>query len=1058
MLFCRCSAAAAPGRSKMDVLDADDVNHRIATTLDRAADKPLIIRRVAGTDGKKLNVPGPDGKKIDVRRDLAADKGNDVSADVKDDHETELKDENKKTADAEMRAVDDGWEAAAAAAGGGGGRFSEFMAMLDEELSQGRNSTPHGADRALRAAPFTQASYAASLICSELAGGGPAVSDVASTGLGPGVSEVVGPGRPGVDSDEDEEAGDGNVAAGTGLAATSSTSKSPVGSSSSAQQRCVQQMLRQIQDAGERINERIGARDFGARHRRRLPAVPLTVDSDLPTATTTTHSSQSAQSDAGSGGETQPPEYHRRRPVRSVLEEFHRAPPAIRSPKSSLKNTASLSRQLPTLDPSTVKHCAGTDGPSTSGPPVNLRLSEFAPPSDGIDVRCSGASSAMHCGLDDHLSAMHCGLDDRVPNTALTTRDVDVPAQVNQLHNNVAQVNQLDNDLPAVNQLDNGVGNPECSRLPGAAGERCESETSAGEIAKFPDPSTAAGNDCVASVTPRMHYDRDLLAYAVKLIAAESCWLGDAGCSDSSHDVVGRGRADGESARDSVNDEGDRQTGLSDSLQSPLTRLLGLYTVPACDLSPVIPCSHTVIPWSHTVPACDLSPVIPRSHTVIPCSLSSVACVDAESSAQKIAASSQSAFNRTCHRCLLSSDAIRCQTDCVNDTESKRGPNVNSECVYKDSLVDGQTSGVLSSEVAELLWTDSRNAETVHDASVNGEPCQTSLSMPDTWSWSQVNVAATASDARLTGARPSDAGLTGACPCRRGENNAKTTPHDVLFPLHDDEDAHNQVSKRNAGEMTNANSSPATAAISKPAAVKSGDVSLLTETDCNAKLCQETFETLTEAEETKDNSLAERTVKLKPVDDWLFAETDRDIKHCQETFKQSALIAATEQDVESSSACTDNHNPVCSGTKDDELFCLAGPRRALSNSRYTCAVIGPTLSQPLAGLTPVVSSTKSDRLKCVHTPVIRSTNVRSSVPKHSAVNSQRKPAGSVAVKFSGSTLSRLTGLPPPVRLTTHSPSCSLPPPVQQTTHSPQPPSVPASRPAAAAAQARFVTV
>jgi len=889
-------SAATPTQVSTDVLNIV-TNYHIGRMLDRLSDKPsgspLIIRHVAGSDGKKTNVhqdPAATGPAVDGTSN--ADRCDDDSARAKELNEMieEFVDQNKKmAAGIEIRAVADAKdEAEVTAAAGGGDKFTGIMTVLDHEISQGHNTT-NAADRALCVAPFTHASYAVSLMCSEVVGG----------------------------ADDDDEACDGNV--GLGQAAPTTLSKSPHGSSSSAQlsgQRSVQHMLKQIQDAGERINERISARDFGAR--RRLPVVPIdVVDSDLPT------SSQSAKSD-GSGGETQP----EHRPVRSVLEEFHR--PAIRSPKSWLKNSTSpsvIQRQLP--DPLAIKQTAGTDSQSTEPD----KLSGFSP-CDRIGKECDRR-------LFDPSSAMSLGPDGCLLNAASVTQ----PKKLSeQLHNGVDSI----------------------------VTKHSESKPDAAEVARFQDSATE--NDYVPVLTSTQSlYDPDLLAYAVNLIAAESR-LGNAKCSDSADNIaklIDRGTADGESPGNTVNDEADNRTGLSACLQCPVSRLSDIDIVPACEQSAAIPHSY-----------------------------SSVECIDAELGARKIATSLESACDQMCRRYLLPSDGVWSRTDVVIEDESKCAPNINGEYVCKDSLVklprSPHATHATSLDVAELVWSDSQKVNVFHDALVNCE-LLAAVSVPTT-SCTELNNAA--ADACLNG---------------NGKNNSVTAEHDSSFLLHDNIHANSEV---NAKESVHSISLDAAA-------------------------------------------FATAANKSKSVDDWLFAETDHDIKLCQETSKLSTLVAASpvpanEQNVRSSSMGSDKH--MFSGAKDEESFCLAGPKRALCNTlavvSSASAVVKTSSQQPFTAQTPVVSLASSalatnGQLTCVHTPVLRSTNspqtaaVCSSAQKHVAVSHERKLVGSIAVKVNGSTLSHVTGLPPPIRLSSHSP---------------QPPTVPASRPAAAAAQARSVTV
>ena len=920
VVFCCCSAASQPNaataKDKTDGLNVD-TNHRLCRTLDRAADKPLgsplIIRHVAGSDVKKGRLIHEPAVSTDPEMHNAD----------RDGQQQELKDRNKMmaslkvAADAETKVEDDAKgepEVVDLAAAGGvsaGGKFDDYAVMLDKDISQGR--TTNAADRALRVAPFTLASHAISLMASEVVGGG---------------------------GDSDDEAGDGNWLP-TGTPAT--LSKSPLGSSSSAQlssHRSVQHMLKQIQDNGERINERISSRDFGAR--RRLPAVPVdAVDSDIPT------SSHSAKSD-GSGEALL-----EHRPIRSVLEELHR--PAIRSPKSSGKNSVSP-RQLP--DPSAIKHTVITNSQLSQPKPENL--SNF-PPGDEIGMKCNrGLLQPSSC-------SKHSVPDDNLPNTAMSIHDNNIPAE----------------RMPSGKLMDNkhdDVANALCGQIyTDTATKPAENETNV----EIPDHCASVNSVPVDSLAT---YDRDLPAYSVDLVASESRpqkW------PDSAHDIlpvtksVCRGTADGESPRNTVNDEPDRKSVLSECLQFPITRLSDPDDVPLCAQSSVIPGSIMTDSYSTKC--------------------TSAVCFLNEAIAQNIESVSERAFDQMCP--TSPSAGARNRTDTVTDVGLKRDDSVDAEYVYRNLVDTLPTSPrralVMSSEIAGLLRNDATKHNDSHNSVVNCDQLA-AVSLPNT-SCPEVNDTDAVSNAWPMFTSPS----------ARGKNNTATTC-DISFLLHNDRLVHNEVIEQNAGEKADSDNLPAAA-------------------------------------------VAKTSSNLKSDVDWLSVETGRRIQLFNELSKPPLLTAASEQNMKSST-CTvtsDNHNII--GVKDEVPFCLAGPKRALYTQNSSAVV--PSISaviktggQPLTALGTAMNlpgnvPAKSDQLTGVHVPVIRSTNaaqtttVSSTAEKHLGMN-QRKP-GNAAVKIGHIALSRVTGLPPPIRLSTHSP---------------QPPTEPASRPAAAATQARFVCV
>jgi len=935
VFLCFCSDAVQPNDNAakgdtVDVLNVD-TNHRLSRTLERVAEKPLgsplIIRHVAS-----------DVKKRELRQEPAASTGPgmDNTSNTGECNDANVKEDNKRmgtksVTDAQTEVVGDvKGEAKVALLAAGcnstGVGFDDFAVMLEHETSQGRTTN---ADRALRVAPFTHASHGASLMMSEVVGGG--------------------------GGDSDDEAGDGNALQMAGTPAT--LSKSPLGSSSSAQlsgHRSVQHMLKQIQDAGERINERISSRDFGAR--RRLPAVPVdAVDSDLPT------SSQSAKSDGS--GEAQP----EHRPIRSVLEELHR--PAIRSPKSHVKNSGSpsaMSRLLP--DPSAIKQTTGTDNQLIQSTPDDSKVSDF-PPNNEIGIKCNRQLLAdSSTKLDGHLR-----------NPGLSIQDVEVPVEGKQ-----------PNKLPECLVTD--VADAVCRQLPDTASLPSNNETGA-KITKFPDPSAVECSDPVDNrvTLVKSFYDRALLAYAMDLIAAENC-PENLNQLDGRHNtttpvskLLGRGIADGESPRNTIGDEIDRKSMINEHLQSPIIKPSDLDRVPVCEHCSVIP--HCITMDSYAAK----------------CTLAE--CFQTEPGARKVESLSQCAFSPE-YPSL--STAAGNKLDVITEVELKDGPNVDSEYVCRHSVVKILTSPyqahLTSSVAAELFLNDSQKCN--EGCSVTFDRDQlAAVSVPNTSCLAANDAVA------LSYASPID-----TYPSLCSMNNTVTSQHDVPFLSHNDKHVHNEVIKQNIRADTDGDRSSAAVT-------------------------------------------AETSDKFKSVSDWLRIEAGHDIELCHETSAPSALMAVgpvvtNEQNVKSSLRIVTSDSHVSTAVIGEEPFCLAGPKRVLHSQNSTAAVssvsgVIKTGSQPLTAVSTAVNlagsvPVRTDRLIGAHIPVIRSaaqtTTVSSAAEKHIAGN-QRKPSN-VAGKIGQNTLSRVTGLAPPIRLSNHSP---------------QPPTEPASKPAAAAAQARFVT-
>ena len=982
-----CSAALQPNitarKDNTDVLNAD-TNRRLSRTLDRVSDKqlasPLIIRHVAGSvtpEAKKSHLHQQPVASTVHRMDItsSADRHDDDGlANMKGDQDCgpKLKDHNKKTetklvTDAETEVVDDEKDEVkvthpAAGCDSAGVKFEKFAVMSECEISQGY--TTNAADRALRVAPFTNASHAISLMCSEVVGGG---------------------------GDSDEEAGDGNM-----LVTPAASSKSPLGSSSSAQMsghRSVQHMLKQIQDAGERLNERISSRDFGAR--RRLPTVPVDAvnDSDMPT------SSQSAKSD-GSGGEA----HAEHRPIRSVLEELPR--PAIRSPRSIAKNPGSpsvKSRQLP--DPSAVRHLAQTDQ-STQKKPENLKLSDCSPDNE-TDLKCNRQ-------LLDPSSTKHSILDDHLLNPALLIHDVDIatgekhPMKLSDsLQNNV--------DSAGCEQLPDTVTKPKASMTSMQPDYVCdiltysaeknlgnlklssklaESEADA-ESKEFPDLYAAKNSvavDCQVTSMQSFH-DPDVTAESVDLKIPESRpenfkWSDSTHCTAAVTKLVGRGMADGESPRNTISDEIAGKFAVSERLQSPTMKLSDLDCVPVCKQTSPVHC-------------CNCAVVVTNSNTA---KHISAGCFRTESAGQRIHTLSQCALDQMQHEYLSSSAAAGNQIDFITEDELKQDPNVCGDSLVKLETRQPQAS-VTSSDVAKLLWNKNQKGNEGHKVTVHRDQL-TAISVPNASSPAM-------SDAdTATNAKPID-----TCSSLHSTFNSVTAHRDTLFLLHNDKHiCNNEVIEENAEQRSHNNSSSLAEIASTSNKLKSGDNWLHTETDLNTDLCHKTS----------------TSVAASPV----------------------ATNELVELNMKSSNCVFTSANCVSCGVIDGDPFRFAGPKRALF-SQSTSAVVSSssafikTGSQPVTVLSTATNMSgnvpaKNDRLTDAHMPLIRSTHaadtttVSSAADKHVSVN-QRKP-GNVAVNIGHTALSRVTAVHQPIRLSTRSP---------------QPPTEPASSPAIAASQARF---
>jgi len=975
--------------AKTDVLNAD-TNHRLSRTLDRVADKPLasplIIRHVAGTaasDGKKDLAPATStGHGLDSTSNadgLANMRGDPDSGQKLRDGDKKM--EMKMAADAETELADDredetGVAHVAAGCESTGVRLEDFAVTLERDVSQGYMT--NAADRALRMAPFTHASYGVSLMCSEVAGGGGA--------------------------DSDDEMCEGNVlVAGTPVM----SSKSPLGSSSSAQlsgHRSVQHMLKQIQDAGERINERISSRDFGAR--RRLPAVPADAinDSDVPT------SSHSARSDGS--GEAHP----EHRPIRSVLEELPR--PAIRSPKTLAKKPGSpsaLSRQLP--DASVVKNLARTDNQLIQIKPETPKLAECPPPDDEIGMKCKQQ-------LFDPSSTLHSVLGDYLPNAEPLIQSMDVPVEEkqseklsDQRHIEVATTecrhcrHLLDTASKSSVVVDNQVTPMQPSYVRDILvysadmkpenlkqlSNLAESEADANR-GEFPDTSATKLLVPVDSRVNRVQsvYDADLLAYSVDLIASERCpeklkW------SESQHDVSavaklsGRGMADGESPRNTVNDEVDGKVAVAECLQSPMLKL--------SDVDSMRPCEQCC-----AVTSC-------KRDAVVAADGDAIKCTSADSTHVELNTRRTEALSK-CDSdpmyAFVSSSAVATSNRVEFVAEDEDGPNTEAKCVCEDLLVKLQAS-VTSSDIGQLLSSDNQRCNEVHVSSVDCDQLA-AVTMLNSSSPTINDADAGKKAGKLMDTLPS-------------LHSKDTVHHDMSCILHNDKHICDEAVVEHAEERTPCNSIPVASIAKTSDKLKSGDNCLHTEAAQNINICCKTSD-------------------ISPL-----------------TVGSSATATEINAlNTKSSAGVVTNASHDSSGVK--ETFRLAGPKRVLSSQNSSIVVssgsaVIKTGGKPLSTVANFAGNVtaKNDRSTGTYTPLIRSTHAMHTTTVNStatavdqrnstavAVN-QRKPS-SVAVKIGRSALSHITtGLPPPIRLSSHSP---------------QPPTEPASRPAVAAAQARFV--
>ena len=1019
MLHCsvglRPEHAAVNGEA--DVLKVD-TNRCLTRTSERIADNPLgsplIIRPVTGhlpgssvPDGKKSQLDRETGGSDDLVVDRIISKQSDANrrdgnlANFKGDDDVQKlrvgKNTPTKTA-SEAEVVDqiNDAEVARSATGCDSAVVKHEGSVLAskhagaEDISHGHTTN---ADRALRMAPFTHASHGISVMCSEVAGG------------------VGG-------DDSDEEAGDGNLPP---AGSPAQLRNSPLGSSSSAQlsgNRSVQHMLKQIHDAGERINERISARDFGAR--RRLPAVPVDTsnDSEMPT------SSHSAKSD-GSG------EAHlEHRPVRSILEELPR--PAIRNPKSVVRNCGSpsgTSRQLP--DRTTLKHLAKTDNQLT---PTKLENLSDGPLYDEVGLTCSTQ-------LPDCCFTKSSKQDDLQPNPTLLRHDVDVPTQGKPP---VKLSDSVDNDAAntARRQLPDPatepsvpVDNPETTmhsvynadilaRSPEKNLKHSFSGADASaENKELPDlPSTkhsVLANRRVSAMQPVC--DPDVLVCSVDLIAAESV-PESLRCSANPSDIIavteliGRGMADGESPRNTISDEVGRKTSLDEHQKSLVMKLRDL------DNCADIPHSQYAVldADGNSVKCTSTQCLQTQSSTPEHKTLIKRALYNMQSHAvpmQPLPECNAKCKNETdpllcvCSEYFSSSNAAINGLDFITADKFEHDLNAGVEHASVDLPVELQTcqsqTSVTHPDIVESLGSESQKGNNGPEATANSNLLAV-ISVPSTCCPAMRHIDTSSR------AQPVDALAN-----MLSKNSTATEQHDVLFVLHNDRQTNNEVIKGHAEERMHSNSSAATEIAKISDKLTSSDSRLNSEMGENRNLSQQCSQSsaLPVPSPAAVNGLAGVSVETAKVSD---ANDNRD-----------------------------SHR-----VNNNEQFCLAGPKRALFN-RNTPSVpsssaviktgsLAPTAVNSivnLAGNSPV----KNNQSTSTHTPVIRSTiaaqtaAVLTTTDKFSAM-CQRRPAN-VAMKIDRTGLSHMTGLPPPIRFSNHSP---------------QPPTKPASKPAVVATQARFI--
>lgn len=937
-VFCSSGLQSNTPAVKDDILNID-TNRRISKTPDRvASSSPLIIRLVAGS------APGDKKSRLDQKL-VAAASGEvdgaptaferDGSVDIRSSQDqgprtsVDNKNMEKRTAaDAEVvgsRKVETM----------DGTKFGDFVTTDADAISYGHTAT-NAADRALCVAPFTHASHGVSLMCSEVAGGG---------------------------ADSDEEMGDAGQLLAGGLAVQT---KSPLGSSSSTQpssRRSVQHMLKQIHDAGERINERLGARDFGAR--RRLPAVPADTvhDSDMLT------SSQSAKSD-GSG------EAHLdHRPVRSVLEELPRL--AIRSPRSLGKNSATpsgISRQLP--DASAVKHSAKTDEQPISAKPENLLLTD-CPPSDEMCIKFSRqlqdlSSAVCSMQVDNQLNPTHLVYNDDVP------ADGKQPAQLSDDRSNDV-VNKECRPLPAPTTEPFILLDKQVSTVPPIcvtgdiqthlAEKKPESLQQLGKLAdsaavakseKFPDPSAAKCCEPLDSQLIHMQLacDPQIPEQSFQLMALESRPAENLKCLDSLHDSIpfsnftGRGVADGESPRNTISDEVDGKMALGEHPQSPITKLSGVDNLLLCHL-----CSET--------DDCRCE-VVERENNAV--NSTSAECFQTGSNSWKIKTVSKCSSDLVSPECLALSNAVVSGIDFITGNESRHYLKAAADHVCVDADVKLQThssqASATSGDIAEMLW--SGNGNEGPRATVNHEQ-----SVPNTSSRETKNIS-------LASCELTDASLVS------NNNSNERLQSLVSFIWCDEKKIHKDAVTENAAEMMH-NSSSADK-------LRSDDNELHSETG------------------TSETS-ALRTSSPNAIDELSKPKT-----------KSSKCVYASPN---SGGHVVRANEPFClvgprRALSTQNTFVSASTSSAvLETSGQTPAAV--CFAGNFTGNVPV----KNDQLLSAHVPIIRGKNaanataVSSATKKPVAVN-QRKP-GSVAVNVACSGLSGTIHLSSRVRLSAHSP-------------------------------------
>ena len=791
--------------------------------------------------------------------------------------------------------------------------------------------------------------------------------------------------------DSDDETGDDGSRMPPSSAAPPPPSKSPLGSSSSGQpsgggRQSVQQMLRQIRDDGERINERLFG---GGRRRRRLPTTPTGDaaaaghDSDALTSC-----SQSAKSDASGEAE--------HRPVRSVLEELPR--PAARSPRSLGKRSVpspAVSRQLP--DPSAIMQ---VDDQPTVARSQSLKLAD-CPPSGELGTERSQQLRDLNSALcsrqvDDQPSPMHLIRSNDVPEEGKQPEKVSesrcsdvVNAECRQLPNLTTETSVLsDNHETAVRPV-----RVSCDMLTHSDSLKLlynlAESTAGAENEQFPVPSATKCSVPVDSEVARRHLVRDsgIPPHSFDSMASESCQPQDLNCSDSLRDgttpvsnFTGRGVADGESPRNTISDEVDGEIARDKRAQSDVDNL------PSC-------------PETQRDSRCA---VLPRnSETNNP---TFAQCFWAESDSRKIRTVSKRSSDLLSPEYWPSSVVATNAVDFVTENELKHDLTADAKHVSVDARVKLEThpsqTSVMSPDLVEILH--SGKGDQSSKATVNDEQ-----SLPETSSQKHANMTScelAGSCAHLiTGSRNNAEKNTGV-------KERLQSPFSLV--LHTEKPTGKDIVAENATAETHVDSSA-----DKLKSARTGN----SESHCETNACR----IISETSALRRTSIGSVNELLKP------------------NTKSSEYISAGRS----------RDSPVI---KADEPFCLSGPRRALSSQNICVFASSSSAALKAGGNAPSAAArvenftgniaVKNNRLSSPHVPIIRSKNAANATVVSSAADepvavSWLKPGSVAAVNVGPRGLSRMTRVPPHVRLSTYSP---------------QPPTEPASRPAVAATQARFV--